>query len=252
MECKDRYNRLKNGRLSHSEELTKNCIICGKEFKTWRSTQLTCSPECSKSKKNHKEYDKEYEHQKYVKKNPGALTQEERNRKRRKEKEQREAKIREQREKQQQLRLAEKQKRKEQKEKQKQENIAQWIEYKQEHICVVCGNKYTAHSPKSKYCSTKCSRMLYRTTRRKRLKGKVVDNDITLMKLSNRDNNQCQICGLFVDWNDKTEKDGTVVCGNMYPSIDHIFPVSKGGLHSWENIRLAHRICNCKKSNKAG
>lgn len=26
-------------------------------------------------------------------------------------------------------------------------------------------------------------------------------------------------------------------------------PISKGGLHSWDNVRLAHRICNRRKGN---
>lgn len=37
-------------------------------------------------------------------------------------------------------------------------------------------------------------------------------------------------------------------CSSIYyPTIDHIIPLSKGGLHSWNNIQLAHLSCNSSK-----
>jgi 5-methylcytosine-specific restriction endonuclease McrA len=33
-------------------------------------------------------------------------------------------------------------------------------------------------------------------------------------------------------------------------TIDHIIPLSKGGLHVYENIQLAHSICNSRKGNR--
>ncbi|MDT2396282.1 HNH endonuclease [Enterococcus avium] len=29
--------------------------------------------------------------------------------------------------------------------------------------------------------------------------------------------------------------------------MDHVIPISKGGTHSWDNVRLAHRHCNAIK-----
>lgn len=78
----------------------------------------------------------------------------------------------------------------------------------------------------------------------------MVDADISLRKLACRDGDQCQICGLFVDWHDAEEVDGTVICGGMYPSIDHIKPISRGGLHAWDNVQLAHRKCNSYKCDR--
>ena len=52
-----------------------------------------------------------------------------------------------------------------------------------------------------------------------------------------------------VDFLDKMKAKGTVICGPMYPSIDHIYPVSKGGMHAWNNVQLAHRKCNTYKSD---
>lgn len=79
----------------------------------------------------------------------------------------------------------------------------------------------------------------------------MVDRGITVEKLVERDNGICHICGLPVDMADfYINENGVQICGDMYPSRDHVRPISLGGLHSWDNIKLAHRICNTKKSNK--
>ena len=53
------------------------------------------------------------------------------------------------------------------------------------------------------------------------------------------------ILGLFI----YGIKSLTFISGNNYPSIDHVIPVSKGGTHTWDNVKLAHRHCNTMKSN---
>ena len=40
------------------------------------------------------------------------------------------------------------------------------------------------------------------------------------------------------------------IVGKNYPSIDHIVPLSWGGLHSWANVQLAHHGCNTAKGAK--
>ena len=59
-----------------------------------------------------------------------------------------------------------------------------------------------------------------------------------------------QICGRPCDYEDYTVDGDIFIAGNWYPSIDHVIPVSKGGRHSWDNVKLAHRLCNTVKSNK--
>lgn len=34
----------------------------------------------------------------------------------------------------------------------------------------------------------------------------------------------------------------------LFPLL--VRPLSKGGLHAWDNVRLAHRICNTKKCDR--
>ena len=121
------------------------------------------------------------------------------------------------------------------------------------HTCPVCGKEFKGKTNK-KYCSVKCSRKaLYKSNEIKRdrkIKGAMVDRDITLQRLYERDHGICYLCGEVCDWEDKEEKNGTIICGNRYPSIDHVVPLSRGGEHSWQNVRLAHRICNTLKGAK--
>ena len=118
-------------------------------------------------------------------------------------------------------------------------------------ICPVCRQLFVVTKRRTKYCSNKCGQKVVSSRHkktRKRLLRKVVDNDITLQGLYSRDKGICYICGDNCDWNDCYYSDGVFYAGNSYPSIDHIVPISKGGLHAWKNIKLAHRHCNSKKS----
>ena len=118
------------------------------------------------------------------------------------------------------------------------------------HPCPVCG-KIT---DRPKFCCDQCATRAYNTAhevrRRTKVKSVLVDKGITLKRLYKREHGICYLCGGVCDWDDKEEKDGTIICGDRYPSIDHVIPLAKGGLHSWENVKLAHRICNSKKSAK--
>lgn len=87
-----------------------------------------------------------------------------------------------------------------------------------------------------------------RRRRRKEINGPV-DKNITLKRLSKRDGCICYLCGEPVDWGDYRIDKGQKQCGNAYPSIDHVIPLAHGGTHTWDNVKLAHRICNSLKSD---
>jgi 5-methylcytosine-specific restriction endonuclease McrA len=57
----------------------------------------------------------------------------------------------------------------------------------------------------------------------------------------------CHICNDPIDFSAprKVGKEGW----QMGFHIDHIVPISKGGVDNLENVRLSHGICNLKKSN---
>lgn len=116
------------------------------------------------------------------------------------------------------------------------------------HPCPVCGEI----TDRPKYCSDNCAQKVHNknheTRRRAKIKSVLVDSDITVERLYTRDRGVCWICGEGCDWDDKeTREDGTVVCGNRYPSIDHVISLAKGGEHKWSNVALAHRGCNSRR-----
>ncbi len=116
-------------------------------------------------------------------------------------------------------------------------------------VCKVCGNTFTTLNPAQVTCSKQCSKRLQYARKQKRIpKEQVIDKDITLEALYKRDSGVCYLCGGVCEWNDRDATTNKV--GNKYPSIDHIIPVAKGGLHAWNNVRLAHFICNVLKSDE--
>jgi 5-methylcytosine-specific restriction endonuclease McrA len=53
------------------------------------------------------------------------------------------------------------------------------------------------------------------------------------------------------NWEDKViTDDGHTIVGKSYPSIEHVIPLSKGGKHSWNNVKLACMECNTLKGDK--
>ena len=116
-------------------------------------------------------------------------------------------------------------------------------------ICKECGALFIASRAGQMICSKKCARRRYNNHKDRRLKGVKKDGSITLRKVYEKDHGICYLCGGMCDWDDiETRDDGTMVAGNRYPSIDHVYPISLGGTHTWDNVRLAHRWCNTMKN----
>ena len=118
--------------------------------------------------------------------------------------------------------------------------------------CKCCGDLFLPKRKGVQYCSDECSKRINNAVskdkRIKKIRHIIVDSNITLKRLYERDEGKCAICGNICDWNDYTLRtDGTFIALDNYPSIDHIQPISKGGLHAWDNIQLACRKCNTKK-----
>lgn len=111
--------------------------------------------------------------------------------------------------------------------------------------CRECGKHFSTHIKDRKYCSKTCSnRYKWRkadTVRRMMIKNNGrIDYCISLDRLYRRDKGLCHICESKVDMNLNSND-------NMYGSIDHVMPIAKGGTHTWDNVKLAHRICNSIK-----
>ena len=139
------------------------------------------------------------------------------------------------------------------------------------HICKICGCAYTPRQYMEScglkfysnpgYCSSTCKKRYAADKRqewkkkshkhsskhysRARKLGLPRERGVNLINLIERNGLTCAICGLPCFY----EGDGK---GDLYPSIDHIIPMSKGGGHTWDNVQIAHRICNTNKRDYIG
>lgn len=126
---------------------------------------------------------------------------------------------------------------------------------KEMRTCKRCGGTFEAFCGSNQlYCSKTCQKSdeheRYDPIRRVRKKSARCDDIITLSELFERDSGICHICGKPCDYSDYVVKNGKRCARGNYPSCDHIVPISKGGTHSWDNVKLAHVSCNAKKGVK--
>lgn len=119
---------------------------------------------------------------------------------------------------------------------------------KTEHhkVCASCGKEFVTNVRSYTCCSASCSKRLanYNRDIKRRLlvsSGRY-DRDITLERIYERDGGVCYLCNKNVD----LELDSL---DNYYGSVDHVIPVARKGTHTWDNVKLAHRICNIRKSD---
>ena len=228
--CRERARR----KRSHPDwygghEKTVTCQVCGKLILSEKTNRKYCSRKCANKGKpsrkiritnlteEQRERIRQKNREKYRRAHPGAKTREEL--------------------------VMEYMERRKATEEEKAARLA--ITY----ICEICGRPYHTLNTSQKTCSTECSKRWKNKQRDHRIpKGAVVDRNISLASLYERDKGTCHICGLACDYNDYEIVDGVKKIGNLYPTIDHVIPLSRGGLHEWENVKLAHRICNSIKS----
>lgn len=245
--CKDLAIRKKKGISCNLnvEPFHKVCKVCGKEYETRREASITCSSECSKAyrKTRHERIDfspktcivcgKEFSP---VQVNQLTCSVECRREHRLQSHRERNAKYRDQKE-PENARL---------------QFVRVLVAYSNSKIprtCERCGKPFFSEYATKKYCSEKCR--INKIHRDKRIpKTRWIDSDITVKKLYKRDNGECYLCGGKCDFSDwRVAKSGNKYPGDLYPTKDHVIPVSLGGCESWDNVRLAHWKCNLEKSN---
>lgn len=218
--CKDIDYRLKKGIKvnPNPEPFHRNCVICGKKFETRIVNKMTCSNDCARKKHNRSggKAKHRYEHTRVEWVEIVKARSEERKKTLETEK--------------------------------KFEKSLHTVE----RTCEICGETfYCKDTAPNKTCSKACSRKLENRRLDRRIpKEQIIDKDITVGKLFKRDGGRCYICGgncSYDDW--KISANGYRYPGDSYPEIDHVIPISRGGLHAWKNVRLSCRKCNERKSD---
>lgn len=79
--------------------------------------------------------------------------------------------------------------------------------------------------------------------RRALIKGSETGEPVILAYIAERDKWKCHICRKRVSPERKWPHP-------LSPSLDHLVPVSKGGIHDPSNVRLAHSRCNIAKNDR--
>lgn len=114
------------------------------------------------------------------------------------------------------------------------------IRLEREKPCKECGQVFWS-SHGSQFCGEACRKRYENRRKDKRIyRNGRPDLSITLLKVYKRDGGICQLCGKRIGFDCDSNSDD-------YPSIDHILPLAKGGLHKWNNVQLACRGCNTAK-----
>ena len=137
--------------------------------------------------------------------------------------------------------------------------------------CVVCENEYKPFEAKklakdvtrvgySGICSIDClevirevnsqiqrdKKYIYQVKKRINFFGfnSEVDEKVTSSAVYDRDSGICYICGnqTFQDWINRPL--------NQRATVDHMIPISKGGTHTWGNVKVACWRCNVTKHDR--
>ncbi len=109
--------------------------------------------------------------------------------------------------------------------------------------CAWCGDLFAPRGSKNnKYCSNRCSAKAARARRQYRLRAAYIE-DVDRFVRGEMDAWTCGICSGPID-RDLRHPD------QMSWSLDHVIPVSRGGVHSYENTQSSHLGCNIRKNAK--
>lgn len=106
--------------------------------------------------------------------------------------------------------------------------------------CRDCGVEFTTDQPAQTYCSPICTKRDHHSRRRRRKHDAHVE-DVHRLKVYDRDDWTCRLCGKPVDRDAEVPE-------HLAPTLDHIVPLALGGDHSYANVQCAHFICNARKS----
>jgi len=106
------------------------------------------------------------------------------------------------------------------------------------HYCGVCAHLRTKTKAKA---FRKANRRTLKARRRAKKKS-VVNAPVSLKAIVRAHGSICHICGVQVLIGVKG--------GPMMPTMDHVVPLALGGWHDLLNLRVAHFICNSRKSDK--
>ncbi len=114
-------------------------------------------------------------------------------------------------------------------------------------VCQNCGKQRTRPPTRGqvpKYCSNSCEQIAAFHRRRARLTDAFVE-DVNRLEVFMADGYKCYLCGKKTD-------PKRCYPHPKSPTIDHVIPLNKGGLHERANCRTACARCNSAKQDRGG
>lgn len=119
--------------------------------------------------------------------------------------------------------------------------------------CPWCGGTFTRAVFNQEYCSRACSRAAYHDRsgwcghdyKSRVLSPELYVESVSRVRVFERDGWTCHICGGSIPADVK-------VPDRRAATLDHVVPLSRGGEHSYANVRAAHYDCNMRKGNRDG
>ena len=120
-------------------------------------------------------------------------------------------------------------------------------------VCSECGMAFIAGRHSHALCSDRCRaavkkrhRKVSKYNRKQRKRAQRGGGDKVIpAEVFNRDGWRCQRCGKKVRQQKKKHS-------HLDAHVDHILPLSKGGLHAMANVQTLCRACNCDKGSEVG
>ncbi len=106
-----------------------------------------------------------------------------------------------------------------------------------DNACTVCGGQFWGHGGR-----LLCDVCL--PTRQRVVRGKTSER-FKRREIFQRDGWRCQLCGKKVSLRHRAAH-------QLYPNLDHIIPITRGGQHTRVNTQCLCRRCNIKKGAKLG
>ena len=109
--------------------------------------------------------------------------------------------------------------------------------------CKECCSFFTTIKSNSRFCSKRCGERYSERNRRHWQRQKTLNrNGVSFAQLFEQSPN-CEVCGVRMvlpssAWNENAA------------TIDHIIPLSKGGLHTQDNVRCVCHLCNSIKGDR--
>lgn len=127
------------------------------------------------------------------------------------------------------------------------EKVRKFREGQARHPCPACGCEVVGGRSNS-YCAgcapgSRAEGWRRKNRRRRMARRMSTAGAYTLTEIAERDGFRCHLCGGSVSMSlSGMEKWG--------PTIDHLLPISLGGLDDRANVALAHRVCNVRRGNR--